>query len=208
MSSFEKSTGGKKEWLEGLEDDPAVFSVVEKLEDMSPEQVKSVKRAIGLLELRRHEESRYRISIDRQYDSVEEYRDALAERGRSISEIAEDMLDALTITRDDKKHLTLVRVQGKDLGFSASYTAEEMFSAAEKRGLQDVPAWGALQLLLDYDESGEEVTIGTKPISAHGHNGSLLFDIGEGNRGGLSLLGYGTDNYWPPSDEWVFVSDE
>ncbi len=105
------------------------------------------------------------------------------------------------------KHLDLVRLNGRELGFPNGATRPRIYSRAKALGLELCPQEVGLSLRLHYKEqpTRETLEIAMEPFKMHRH-GEYVFELcirpeGPDLGGGASHSRFP----WPPSIYWVFV---
>jgi hypothetical protein len=138
--------------------------------------------------------------------SPADYRKALKSQGVSIGTYADQILDKVTVAQVETE-VDLVRVTGKQLGFTRATRRDVIYERAKSLGLKLCSAEVGPAIRLDYKDQpkGEWFLIGMEPLL--GADGRPLFYVARDSGGAVWLSSdWGGPGYeWRPEDEWVFV---
>jgi hypothetical protein len=142
------------------------------------------------------------------YETAEFYRRALKANEFKVSDWANDILDKpdFTVSREEKE-VELVRLSVAELGFKKGATLSDIYSKADKLGLDpcDAEVGPALRLAYKDQPKSEWVVVAMKPIA--GSYGYLyVFDVVRGgNELWLGTYHGGADDFCYADDLFVFV---
>ena len=146
------------------------------------------------------------MTITREHNTVDEYRETLEKTGYVINRSADSALESVgKVPEDVGEKLTLVKVTSEDFGLE-SVTAYEMLRAAKERGLMPLPPWAALQYRIDCDDN-ENVSIGMEPIAVKPEGARSIFHI-RSYKGARTLAAGDAGDPWTSVNEWVFAVRE
>lgn len=138
--------------------------------------------------------------------SAEQLTHELEAAGINISDYAKDMLKSRDFAVGKREEITLIRLTVADLGFSSYATPDQIYTRAQKLGLELCPPDTGPNYRLKYQDQpmNEWVYVGMKQI-ADRYGNPYVFYL-ERSGGGLWLDSYwaNPDYEWGPRSKFVF----
>jgi len=145
-----------------------------------------------------------RIGVRKNIDAL---RQAIKASGCDIGEWADAFLGKITLP-SSSEDVGLIKLSGRDLGFTDLYSLEEAIRAGESKGLARCQPYDMAYLAERYQDQplGEVVYAAMDPVTGSDGNPDVFYLLRDDSRRWLYALCASPGSRWLPDSLWVFRS--